>query len=60
MVPSPPTGISVVAYNNRVQIKWVKNPESDIKGYNVYNSTTSGGGISGYAKLNNTLIWRKK
>jgi uncharacterized phage protein gp47/JayE len=56
MIPSPPTGITIVAYNNRVEISWVKNPETDIKGYNVYNSTTSGGGLSGYVKINNTLI----
>lgn len=56
MYPTPPTGITTVAYNNKVEIRWVKNPEADIKGYNVYNSTTSGGGLSGYAKLNNSLI----
>jgi uncharacterized phage protein gp47/JayE len=56
MYPTPPTGITTVAYNNKVEISWVKNPETDIKGYNVYNSTTSGGGLSGYAKINNSLI----
>ena len=56
MIPLPPTGITVVVYNNRVEISWVKNTETDIKGYNVYNSTTSGGGLSGYVKLNNTLV----
>jgi uncharacterized phage protein gp47/JayE len=56
MIPSPPTGITVVAYSNKVEIRWVKNPETDVQGYNVYNSTTSGGGFSGYVKLNNSLI----
>lgn len=56
MYPTPPTGITVNVFNNKVEISWVKNPETDIKGYNVYNSTTSGGGLSGYAKLNNSLI----
>jgi hypothetical protein len=56
MFPSPPTGITVVAYSNKVEISWAKNTESDVKGYNVYNSTTSGGGLSGYVKLNNSLI----
>lgn len=56
MYPTPPTGITTIAYNNKVEISWIKNPETDIKGYNVYNSTTSGGGLSGYAKLNNSLI----
>ena len=56
MTPTPPTGITTNIFNNRVELSWVKNPETDIKGYNVYNSTTSGGGLSGYTKLNNTLI----
>lgn len=56
MTPFPPTGITVTIYNNRVEIGWVKNTETDVQGYNVYNSTTSGGGLSGYVKLNNTLI----
>ncbi|MDD5649574.1 MAG: baseplate J/gp47 family protein [Candidatus Nanoarchaeia archaeon] len=56
MYPSPPTGLSVVAFSNKVEISWVKNSEPDVKGYNVYNSTTSGGGLSGYVKLNNSLI----
>jgi Baseplate J-like protein len=56
MVPSPPTGLTVVTYSTQVEVNWVQNPETDIQGYNVYNSTTSGGGLSGYVKLNNTLI----
>lgn len=56
MIPTPPTKITSVCYNNRIDISWIKNPETDIQGYNIYNSTTSGGGLSGYVKLNNFLI----
>lgn len=54
--PSQPTGISTEASGNQIVIRWIENPEPDIKGYNIYNSTTSGGGVSGYVKLNNELI----
>jgi hypothetical protein len=56
MVPSQPTGISTEASGNKITVRWIKNPEPDVRGYNVYNSTTSGGGLSGYIKLNNELI----
>jgi|GEM_PF-4767746 len=55
-VPTQPTGISTEAAGNSIIIRWFENPESDIKGYNIYNSTTSGGGVSGYVKLNSELI----
>lgn len=54
--PSQPTGLTVEVSSNSIKISWVANSESDIKGYNVYNSTTSGGGVSGYVKLNNELV----
>lgn len=54
--PSQPTGLTVEVSSNSIKISWVANSESDIKGYNIYNSTTSGGGVSGYVKLNNELI----
>ena len=54
-VPSPATGLSTTAYRNKIEIRWVQNPDT-VKGYNVYNTTTSGGGESGYVKLNTTLI----
>lgn len=56
MVPSQPTGISTEASGNKIVVRWIKNPEPDVRGYNIYNSTTSGGGLSGYVKLNNELI----
>ena len=55
-MPTQPTGISTEAAGNSVVVRWFENPEPDIKGYNVYNSTTSGGGLSGYVKLNSELI----
>jgi hypothetical protein len=56
MVPTAPTGLYTVSYSNKLDIFWIKNPETYVKGYNIYNSTTSGGGVSGYVKLNNNLI----
>jgi len=55
-IPSQPTGLTTEAAGNKITIRWIKNPEPDIQGYNVYNSTTSGGGLSGYVKLNNELV----
>lgn len=54
--PTQPTGISTEASGNMIIVRWIQNPEPDIKGYNIYNSTTSSGGVSGYVKLNNELI----
>ncbi len=55
-IPTPPTGLTYEVYSNRITIFWVKNPETNISGYNIYNATTSGGGVSGYVNLNNSLI----
>ncbi|MFA5732572.1 MAG: baseplate J/gp47 family protein [Acidithiobacillus sp.] len=54
--PNAPTGISVESYGSSNRIFFGKNQETDIKGYNVYYSLTSGGGLSGYVKLNTSLI----
>jgi hypothetical protein len=51
--PAAPTGLSATAGNNIVSLDWNNNGESDLAGYNVYRSTTSG---SGYAKLNGSLL----
>ena len=51
--PAAPTGLTATAGNNTVSLDWNNNSEPDINGYNVYRSTTSGGG---YAKLNGSLL----
>ncbi|MBI4604068.1 MAG: DUF1800 family protein [Planctomycetes bacterium] len=51
--PSAPTGLTATAGNGQVTLDWANNPEADVRGYNVYRSTTPG---SGHAKLNSTLL----
>lgn len=51
--PAAPTGLTAVAGDGTVSLDWNNNNESDLAGYNVYRSTTSG---SGYAKLNGSLV----
>jgi fibronectin type 3 domain-containing protein len=51
--PAAPTGLVATAGNNTVWLDWNNNGESDLAGYNVYRSTTSG---SGYAKQNSSLL----
>jgi hypothetical protein len=51
--PAAPTGLTAIAGNQTVSLDWNNNSESDMNGYNVYRSTTSG---SGYTKLNGTLL----
>jgi len=54
--PSQPTGLTTEASSNSIIVRWIANPEPDVKGYNIYNSTTSGGGVSSYVKLNDELM----
>ena len=51
--PSVPTGLTAVAGDGTVSLDWYDNGESDLAGYNVYRSTTSG---SGYVKINGWLL----
>lgn len=51
--PSAPTGLTTTAGIGTVSLDWNNNGESDLAGYNVYRSTTSG---SDYAKLNSSLL----
>jgi endoglucanase len=52
--PIPCTGLIVTGTGNQsVTLNWDDNPASDLAGYNVYRSTTSG---SGYVKVNGTLL----
>ncbi|MBI2478406.1 MAG: S8 family serine peptidase, partial [Planctomycetia bacterium] len=45
--PFAPSGLSAVAGNAQVVLDWADNTESDLAGYNVYRSTTSGGLYTG-------------
>ncbi len=51
--PSVPVGLTATAGYATVVLDWNDNNESDLAGYNVYRSTTSG---SGYSKLNGSLL----
>jgi len=51
--PAAPTSLSATAGNGTVSLDWNNNAESDLAGYNVYRSTTSG---SGYSKQNTSLV----
>jgi hypothetical protein len=50
---SPPEGLTGTGGSSMVVLDWNDNNESDLAGYNVYRSTTSG---SGYNKLNTSLL----
>jgi hypothetical protein len=41
--PAPPSGIQVINGNNRVDLSWTRNRESDLAGYNIYYSTSYDG-----------------
>lgn len=51
--PAAPTGLTATAGDGQVSLDWANNTESDIAGYNVYRSTTSG---TGYTKVNVGLV----
>ncbi|GEM_PF-2771656 len=51
--PQPSTGLIASAGNQVVNLNWNDNTESDLSGYNVYRSTTSGGT---YSKVNSSLL----
>jgi poly(3-hydroxybutyrate) depolymerase len=52
--PAAPTGLGVTGTSGKtVDLAWNANAESDLAGYNVYVSTTSG---SGYSKANGSLV----
>lgn len=51
--PAAPASLSATAGLATVMLDWNDNSESDLAGYNIYRSTTSG---SGYSKLNNSLL----
>jgi hypothetical protein len=51
--PLPPTGLSATGGEQMVSLNWNDNNESDLRGYNVYRSTTPG---SGYGRLNGSFL----
>jgi hypothetical protein len=51
--PAAPTGLTAAAADATISLNWNDNIESDFSGYNVYRSTTPGGG---YVKINSVLL----
>jgi hypothetical protein len=51
--PAEPTGLVAEEGNYTVSLDWNDNSESDLAGYNVYRSETSG---SGYGQINISLV----
>jgi hypothetical protein len=51
--PAAPTGLAATAGDATVSLDWNDNGEGDLDGYNVYRSTTSGGG---YSQINGSLL----
>ena len=51
--PAAPTGLVATPGDRQASLDWNDNSESDINGYNVYRSLTSG---SGYSKINGSLV----
>jgi len=41
--PATPSGLTAAAGAGQVALDWADNAETDLAGYNVYRSTTSGG-----------------
>jgi fibronectin type 3 domain-containing protein len=51
--PAAPAGLAATAGDATVWLDWSDNGEADLDGYNVYRSTTSGGG---YSQINGSLL----
>ena len=51
--PAAPTGLSATASSQQIALDWANSSESDLNGYNVYRSTSSGGS---YSKINSSLL----
>jgi len=52
-IPVAPTGLVATKGVGQASLDWNDNGESDLDGYNVYRSTTSG---SGYSKINGSIV----
>jgi predicted CXXCH cytochrome family protein len=44
--PTYPTGVNLGSEDTTVQISWVSNPETNLRGYNIYRGTLSGGTLT--------------
>lgn len=53
---SPPTGVRVRQYQDKIEAVNIKNTEVNTLGYNYYVSTQSGGINNTYAKINTVLV----
>jgi hypothetical protein len=51
--PAAPSGLSASGSDSSVSLNWDNNGESDLAGYNVYRSTSSGGS---YSQINSSLV----
>jgi hypothetical protein len=51
--PAPPVGLTTTPGNATVPLAWSDSNDSDVAGYYVYRSTTSGGG---YSRLTSSLL----
>lgn len=51
--PSPPQELNAVAAREGMVLIWAPNPESDVAGYNIYRSETTG---TGYTKINQDVV----
>jgi len=53
IAPLAPTGLIATGGNEEISLDWDNNDETDVVGYNVYRSTTSGGS---YSQVNGSLV----
>ena len=56
VLPGPPTNITVERLNEAIEIQVEKAANTTVQGFNYWASTTSGGGVDGYRRINLTLI----
>ncbi|MCH8135591.1 MAG: baseplate J/gp47 family protein, partial [Proteobacteria bacterium] len=52
----PPTGLRIESFVADNIIEWQRSDNSSVVGYNVYVSSTPGGGQSRFVRLNNTIV----
>jgi fibronectin type 3 domain-containing protein len=52
--PAAPTGLKAISSNRCMELFWGANSETDLEGYNIYRSTTSG---SGFQRINPWLYF---